>query len=71
MRLIWIGLSWLVAGPLMVFLWSWMGWWSLIALAMMLWTTWDYYQRGGMAEAVDEGVSRAGAWITGPWEKDS
>lgn len=37
-----------LAAPLMVGFWMWMGWFSLLLSGALVWVVWDYYRKGEM-----------------------
>ena len=53
-----IAVLWVIVGiPVVVALWFWTGWWSLLLLALAVWATWDYIKSGDMFSQVDHSIS--------------
>jgi hypothetical protein len=49
-RVVRLIVAWVFGVPFMIVMWAWLGWFSLILLAGMLWLSWDYYRRGEVVE---------------------
>ena len=69
-RLGWLVGAWaLFVVPGLVMSWFLLGWVvTPLFAAALAWTSWDYYKRGGMAEAVDSSA-RIGGYLPGMFTK--
>ncbi len=70
-RVTWLVVMWVAfVVPGLVMTWFILGWIMAIVFAVLLgWTSWDYYQRGGMVDAI-ESSQRAGAWLPSMFTRD-
>ena len=68
-RVLWLVAAWTIGGPFLLMAWYLFGPWSLVLVAMMVWTTFDYLRGGDMFGAADP-IGRLGEWLPGAWKKD-
>ena len=68
-RLVYIILAWIPVGGMLYAMWYLMGWWFLVLMVAAVWTTWDYWRKGEMFEAVDA-ISREGTILPGAFGED-